>query len=299
MRDAPGARADAMNYYRRHIGDYLRDTSHLTLLEHGVYTRLLDVYYTREAAIPAGQAARLIGARSKEDREAVDRVLGEFFDRVGDAWAQSRCDREIEAASGKADRNREVGKLGGRPRRPDNPTVPKRKPRNNPDGFEKEPTQQKPTSNPSQEPIANSQKREERESTGARAAARPPDGGRSRSRSTFALDALPDAWAAYCREKRPDLEPAGVFSHFRDWHLAQGSLMADWTAAWRTWVGRERSATANAAPTQPATASDRNAAFAREWTGGLMGADAAQPDDPETTDETTNAERQLRLARRG
>ena len=46
-----------MNYYKRHIGDYLKDTAHLSLLEHGVYARLLDVYYTRETAIPDDQAA--------------------------------------------------------------------------------------------------------------------------------------------------------------------------------------------------------------------------------------------------
>jgi uncharacterized protein YdaU (DUF1376 family) len=32
-----------VNYYERHIGDYLKDTAHLSLLEHGIYTRLLDV----------------------------------------------------------------------------------------------------------------------------------------------------------------------------------------------------------------------------------------------------------------
>lgn len=84
-----------MNYYERHIGDYLKDTAHLSLLEHGIYTRLMDVYYTRESAIPEDQVARLIGARSKEDREALSAVLEEFFDHVGGAWSQSRCDREI------------------------------------------------------------------------------------------------------------------------------------------------------------------------------------------------------------
>ena len=48
-----------MNYYERHIGDYLKDTAHLSLLEHGVYSRLLDVYYTRESPIPAADAERL------------------------------------------------------------------------------------------------------------------------------------------------------------------------------------------------------------------------------------------------
>ena len=85
-----------MNYYERHIGDYLKDTAHLSLLEHGIYTRLLDVYYTRETAIPADQAARLIGARSKEEREAMDAVLAEFFVLVDGAFVQQRCEREIE-----------------------------------------------------------------------------------------------------------------------------------------------------------------------------------------------------------
>lgn len=90
-----------MNYYERHIGDYLKDTSHLSLLEHGIYGRLLDVYYTREGAIPDPQSARLIGARSKEEREALTAVLSEFFELIDGHWHQGRCDAEIEAYRGK------------------------------------------------------------------------------------------------------------------------------------------------------------------------------------------------------
>jgi len=85
-----------MNYYERHIGDYLKDTAHLSLLEHGVYTRLMDVYYTREGAIPVAEAARLIGARSKDEREALAAVLAEFFVESEGAYMQVRCEREIE-----------------------------------------------------------------------------------------------------------------------------------------------------------------------------------------------------------
>lgn len=90
-----------MNYYERHIGDYLKDTSHLSLLEHGIYGRLLDVYYTREGAIPDAQAARLIGARSKDERAALTAVLSEFFVLSDGHWHQGRCDAEIEAYKGK------------------------------------------------------------------------------------------------------------------------------------------------------------------------------------------------------
>lgn len=84
-----------MNYYERHIGDYLKDTAHLSLLEHGVYTRLLDVYYTREGSLPDDQVARLVGARGKDELKALRAVLEEFFIDTPAGWTQARCDREI------------------------------------------------------------------------------------------------------------------------------------------------------------------------------------------------------------
>lgn len=106
-----------MNYYKRHIGDYMKDASHLSLLEHGIYMRLLDVYYTRESAIPQDQAARLIGARSKEEKETLAVVLGEFFTLVDGAYVQTRCDIEINTMLQKAETNRVVGAKGGRPKK--------------------------------------------------------------------------------------------------------------------------------------------------------------------------------------
>lgn len=85
-----------MNYYERHIGDYLKNTAHLSLLEHGIYTRLLDVYYTREDGIPIDQVERLIGVRSKEERKALGDVLDEFFTVEDGVLRQARCDKEIE-----------------------------------------------------------------------------------------------------------------------------------------------------------------------------------------------------------
>lgn len=41
-----------MNYYRRYSGDYLRDTSKLSVLEHGAYSLLLDYYYSEETPLP-------------------------------------------------------------------------------------------------------------------------------------------------------------------------------------------------------------------------------------------------------
>lgn len=85
-----------MNYYERHIGDYLKDTAHLSLLEHGIYGRLLDLYYTRETPIADEGICRLIGARTPDEAHALGEVLREFFTLSDGGWHHSRCDKEIE-----------------------------------------------------------------------------------------------------------------------------------------------------------------------------------------------------------
>lgn len=86
-----------MNYYEHHLGDYLRDTAHLSMLEDGAYRRLLDAYYIREAPLPSSirEVFRLVRASSKRDREAVETVLREFFVESLEGWTHARCAREI------------------------------------------------------------------------------------------------------------------------------------------------------------------------------------------------------------
>lgn len=105
-----------MNYYSHHIGDYRRDTAHLSLLEHGVYRQLLDMYYLSESRIPdeTDVVYRRLCARTDEEKRAVDTVLSEFF-RHEEGWVHTRCEKEISEYQGKADRARSNGKLGGRP----------------------------------------------------------------------------------------------------------------------------------------------------------------------------------------
>lgn len=107
-----------MNYYKRHIGDYAAATRHLSLLEHGVYCLMLDVYYTSEKALPVDTRAvqRLVNARSDDERGAVDVVLQEFFELHADGWHQSRCDEEIHHKQAKGETNKVIGRMGGRPK---------------------------------------------------------------------------------------------------------------------------------------------------------------------------------------
>lgn len=95
-----------MNYYEHHLGDYAQATAHLSLLEDAVYSRLIRKYYASEKPIPADVAAvqRLVGARSKEERAAVETVLNEFFELRDDGWHQARCDAEIARYQDKQDK---------------------------------------------------------------------------------------------------------------------------------------------------------------------------------------------------
>ncbi|WP_103852148.1 YdaU family protein [Burkholderia pseudomallei] len=131
-----------MNFYKHHIGDYDADTSHLSWDEDMAYTRMIRTYYRREKPLPEDvkEVCRLVRATSRVQREAVQAVLGEFFSLEADGWHQKRCDGELAEANRKAEQNRTVGKLGGRPRKTQNPeetqTVSEQKPTNNPNGFD-------------------------------------------------------------------------------------------------------------------------------------------------------------------
>lgn len=99
-----------MNFYKHHIGDYAAATAHLSWDEDMAYTRLLRWYYQHEKAIPGDQRAvyRLARAQSKQQREAVDAVLEEFFTLEDDGWHQKRCDEELVRANAQAEANRRV-----------------------------------------------------------------------------------------------------------------------------------------------------------------------------------------------
>lgn len=60
----------------------------------------------------------------------------------------------------------------------------------------------------------------------------------------FDLNALPENWRAFCQSERPRLDPEKTFWQFRDHWTANANQRtgkkADWFAAWRTWIRREK-----------------------------------------------------------
>lgn len=91
-----------MNYYKRHLGDYAKDTRHLSLAEHGAYCLLLDYYYSTERPIPDDRCERIANAYADDERMAVRNVLAAFFTLTDEGWRNARADAEIDEFHGKS-----------------------------------------------------------------------------------------------------------------------------------------------------------------------------------------------------
>lgn len=93
-----------MHYFRLHINDYAQATAHLSMVEDAAYTRLLRKYYADERPLPADieRLQRLVGARTREEKNAVKTVLEEFFFLDGDFFRNKRADQEIDEYQSKS-----------------------------------------------------------------------------------------------------------------------------------------------------------------------------------------------------
>jgi uncharacterized protein YdaU (DUF1376 family) len=207
-----------MHYYQFNIGDYARDTSHLSLVEHGIYRLLLDWCYLNEKPITTEKALR-VGRGFPTETQS---VLSEFFVGSDAGWQHPRVNVEIEHFHKKAETNRLNGLKGGRP-----------KPTNNPIG-----SQPQPNRNPNQEPITNNHK---------------PTTKNQEPHKVKSICAtatrLPADWKPghelieFCKTTRPELNPFDVADAFVDYWIAQPGAKgrkADWPATWRNWVRNQR-----------------------------------------------------------
>lgn len=110
-----------MNFWKRYPGDYARDTSHLDLTEHGIYTLLLDYLYTTEKEIPLDlkQIYRILRAQKTSEKRKIGLILNQFFIKNSSGYTHKRAEKEIHIAEQKRAVNRLNGSKGGRPANPD------------------------------------------------------------------------------------------------------------------------------------------------------------------------------------
>ena len=98
-----------MHFYPHNIGDYRKDTSHLTLLEHGIYRQLLDSYYLDEQPL-SNDLAKLMrshSVRNADEQQSLQNVLTDFFELTEEGYIHKRCDEVIAAYHGKSESARQ------------------------------------------------------------------------------------------------------------------------------------------------------------------------------------------------
>lgn len=107
-----------MHYYERNIGDYYRKAWKLNILQHGVYTLLIDACYDREAFPTLEQAIEWVWAETEEEIEAVKLVLKRFFIcSENGIYTQNHIQEDLEKYKTFLAKQAENGKKGGRPKK--------------------------------------------------------------------------------------------------------------------------------------------------------------------------------------
>src|SRR5690606_789545 len=102
-------RGGGVNFFKLYIGDYQRDTAHLSMAEHGAYVLMLQIYYATEKPLPTGKALhRMLRAQDKAERDAVDTVAKEFWTETDDGLVNERANEEITKANKQAETNARI-----------------------------------------------------------------------------------------------------------------------------------------------------------------------------------------------
>ena len=107
-----------MHYYQFNIGNYRRQTHHLSLLEHGVYRSLLDTYYLSEEPLCA-DIAKLMRShciRTADEQKALENVLNDFFLLSDGYYTHSTCEEVIAKYQTKSEKARNSAKARWEPK---------------------------------------------------------------------------------------------------------------------------------------------------------------------------------------
>ena len=107
-----------MHYYKFNIADYRKDTGHLSTIEHGIYRQLIDWYYLDEQPIP--EETQMVIRRLRLGSDEViflQNVLSDFFVLGKKGYEHKRIEVEIKDYQEQVEKNKNNGKLGGRPKK--------------------------------------------------------------------------------------------------------------------------------------------------------------------------------------
>jgi len=208
-----------VNFYKHHIGDYQKKTSHLTVLEHGAYLLMLHAYYSSEKPLPFGRDLyRICRAFGKKERSAIDKIAAQFWTKTETGYVNGRAFEEIIKADDLRQIAQHNGKSGGRPKEPSG------LPENNPSGLISEPSGKAIQTPDSRLQTPDSSKSKTQKKTVGRAT--PP------ATRKCPPEFRPDL--AFALAELPDLDSEREAAIFKDCEFK--TPHSDWAATWRNWI---------------------------------------------------------------
>jgi uncharacterized protein YdaU (DUF1376 family) len=204
-----------MHYYQFNIGDYQSHTNHLSDIEDLAYRRMLDWCYLHEKPLPkdVDEIARLIRMRSHSD--CIANVLREFF-KENNGYISERVVQEINLVNSKS----EKAKLSANARWSN-------KINNLSNDANAMRTHSESNATHNTRPITQDTIKERATKV---------------AKSTrLSIDwQLPDEWAIWAKQQRPDLNVNQVADGFKDYWISEAKAKADWFATWRNWIRKQR-----------------------------------------------------------
>lgn len=207
-----------MHYYQFNIGDYASHTRYLTPMQDLIYRRLLDLYYLHEKPIPKDNPSLCIGLN--DCSTDVQRVLNDYFILTEKGWINKRADEQIAEYKNKQKSASAAGKKSAEVRRASKDNDLER-PLNECSTDVQLTINHKPLTI-KQEPIKESATKV------------------ARSTRLSSDWELPDEWAIWAKQARPDLNVNQVADGFKDYWISEAKAKADWFATWRNWIRKQR-----------------------------------------------------------
>jgi len=205
-----------VNFYKHYLGDHQRDTMRLSLVEDGAYRRLMDEYYATETPLPLDreECYRATRAITRDEKNAVDKILTRYFQKKDDGYHHGRIDEEVEKARHQAATNRRIAEEREAQRNRNEPLDESL----NENGTYIQPIQNH-CHNQIPEPRTINQKKRDR----------------------FTPPVLQEV-EQYCLERKNGIDAQKFLDYYtaNGWIQGKGKPVRDWKAAVRVWERRDK-----------------------------------------------------------
>ena len=203
-----------------YIGDYLADTSRLTTEQHGAYLLLIMDYWRSGRPPDNDQVLAQICKLSPDAWRNAKAMLKQYFSIEDGCWVHKRIEAEILDAAQNQDRKHQRAVKGAAARW--------NKANNDASSNAQAMPMQCPLPSPSPSPINTTTKELATKVAQTKT-------------SQLSKDwVLPDEWAIWAKEQRPDLNINQVADGFKDYWISEAKRKADWFATWRNWIRKQR-----------------------------------------------------------